>query len=207
MNANASQLDELGDLPADKRADRLRKLLVADEQVRMGALLLGVACAERAWRYWADEFPDDDGPLRFLRYLAGDPRHVDRSVEVLSRLRRLHGRLDELLSADDPPTRAIAAGFAVWAAARDLVADGGSSSIAVSEHETDPYDWSPCFYASATEAAGAVWEEGSDPGARRAFWTWYIGDAAVAAAAKTMATAETQISASVIGDPSRRETI
>jgi hypothetical protein len=182
---NRSQLwtfiDDRGDLPAPTRLQVLRGLLLHEGDLSGLETALGMQCAERVWGYWTDVFPGDDSPIRLLRYLQ---TYLDRSSTVRSQVSQLRGRLDVLLSLDHPPMRAVAAGFAVWAACRDLAFGRDADAPLVSEYEADPLDWSPCFYASIAVAGGASWEANSDASARRGFWMWFLAEAADLAEAR-----------------------
>lgn len=70
------------------------------------------------------------------------------------------------------------AGFAYISAVNSVLYDINFDTLSIPEIESDPDDWTACFYASISYCGGATWEEGvGDDLKRREFWQWFLNDA------------------------------
>jgi hypothetical protein len=97
------------------------------------------------------------------------------------RLGILRTHLDNIYAPEPPYGPAFAAGMACWVVASEAVTGESYEVDAAHEREFDPDYWPPCFFASAAEAGGAVWEQGASPDRRAGFWRWYLLQAVPAA--------------------------
>lgn len=173
-------INSSGELPLRVRnrlKQSLRQLLGDEVDFRLVWGELQVRCARYSQWIWKGAFPRDADPIEFAeRCLASAlEKETQPSLQDLARLRtNLENKL--LMGGEHFP--AVYAGFAGWAAARDILGGPGDVREADSEVSVDPQDWDACFFASIAVAGGATWEEvAADSNRRRAFWQWYLNDA------------------------------
>jgi hypothetical protein len=165
-----ARIDSRGELPRSTRIELRRLLTDADGEAAWASI--EATCARHVRHHWDLRFGQQSEPWDLL----------DDAVEAkLSgadwRFGGCHTMLlDALAGPDLRPTYAgFAAYMAAWVTAmHPAPVDGGS------ELEIEVDDWDACFWASLAACGGAVWEEPpvSDDSQRRAFWEWYLAEAA-----------------------------
>lgn len=168
-NAHA-RIDSRGELPLPVRMELRRLLTDGDGGAAWAAL--EAACARHVRHHWDVRFGHQSEPWDLL----------DDAVraKVSGASWRFGACHTMLLDAEvGPDFRATSAGFAAYRAAwvtamHPAPVDGGS------ELEIEVDDWDACFWASLAACGGAVWEEksASVDSQRRAFWEWYLKEAA-----------------------------
>lgn len=175
----ASQaITEQGELPLPVRdglKSALRRLCASDEVFfrLWGRLQLG--CAQYSHWVWRRQFPNDPDPVQFAENCLQQRCAQESALVELAHLRK---SLDDKLLLGPDVFPAVYAGFAGWAAARDMLGGPRATGLAQSELDVDPQDWDACFQASIAVAGAATWEDGGgDREQRRQFWRWYLTEA------------------------------
>jgi hypothetical protein len=184
-----AQIQEDGELPLQVRrrlVEHATELLGAGQLFRVA---LSCICAKRAWPIWEDAFPDEPAPMAMAERALAMVTERRRSGPTVGDqdVLRLKSYLDDKLLLGDEYFRAVYAGFAAWAVARDAVEVQPVPSVVsdgYSERDVPPEEWDACFFASLAEAGGAIWENNTSESDRRRFWAWYLTDAIPRAAVK-----------------------
>jgi hypothetical protein len=163
----AAALPRDGELPYPERR-RIRQAIAAQSQDAL--IRLEANCARHSFPVWEAAVPDDRRPLNLLN------EALDRSQNsaLTTEWQLLKTSLDDMFELGDDFFPAIYAGFACWAAVRDVIGHIPKEPDVNSEIDIDPELWSPCFFASLAVSRGATWEPGSDPDQRRRYWEWYL---------------------------------
>lgn len=182
------EIDAAGELPLGARR-RLRKSLenlLPDEDRNKFGVLLGLACAKRAWPVWRTAFPSESQPIGLAEAAASSIKNVGAiSGPSENEFTVLKANLDNKFLLGSEYFSAIYAGFACWAVTRDAIfQDSGSGVYGDSELRVSPEDWDPCFFASLAVAGGAIWEGNERSDIRHEFWRWYLECAVPEAFAK-----------------------
>jgi hypothetical protein len=163
----AAALPSHGELPYQERR-RIRQKIAAQSPESLTQL--EVMCAQHSLPVWQARFPDNLCPRKLL----DEASHQPQKSSLVSEWQLLKTNLDDLFEMGDEFFPAIYAGFAYWAAARDLIGCQPAEPDVSSELEIDPELWSPCFFASLAVAGGAVWESVGQATQRRDYWEWYL---------------------------------
>jgi hypothetical protein len=126
---------------------------------------------------WEVERPGDEAPHQVLAVarLALNDEVSEREAKTAAG--RLWGRTENLTQLVGDPHRlwvGFAASKAVDVALYDEVFDGDHPDATRTSFGLDLFELDLAFTISVAVADGAPWEDGSDPGARRAFWTWWL---------------------------------
>ena len=169
-------ISEDGELPLWKRYS-LRDLLKRNNDLERWHVLESIS-AHKVEEIWEQHFPSSRFPIELLRIADSVMVGADDVGQLGKLLLETKSALDEKLLLGEQYFRAVYAGFASWAAARNVVY--GSPTISdhsSSEMDIDPEQWDASFYASLAWAGGAVWEEVGDAGKRREFWIWFLNEA------------------------------
>lgn len=169
-----------GDLPLPIR-DRLKELvrrLSSNEQAFAHVWAqLQVKSARHVRSIWLDRFPQDAEPILFAEQCFEHRLDAERTSDRRG-LADLRTELDNKLLLGEGYFPAVYAGFAAWAAARDILAGPRPTGLGGSEFTVDPLDWDACFLASIAVAGAATWEaNGGDTRRRRGYWEWYLSEA------------------------------
>jgi hypothetical protein len=176
-----NSIDENGELPFQKRRwlQQSLKGMAAGGKENVVWLALEAICAHKVQHIWEEQIPSERAPVDLLS--AADRCLVNAgNAEALSPLMpEVKSVLDNKLLLGPDYFQAVYAGFACWAAARNVVyGTPDHLNQFHSELEFDPELWDACFYASLACAGGAVWEEGvGNSHERREFWNWFIVEA------------------------------
>jgi hypothetical protein len=175
-------IGENGELPFLKRRwlhEYLKQQVATEKKENAVWLALENISAHRTQDIWEHQFPSEHGPLEVLEIADNYLVTGDRTESLHTKVPEVKSILDDKLLLGPDSFRAVYAGFACWAAARN-VAYGGQQTAndGDSELEIDPEQWDASFYASLAYAGGAVWEEkAGNPDKRRQFWIWFICEA------------------------------
>ena len=167
-----------GELPLPDRM-KIRRALQTGEEAEPDETrwcLLEIATARKVLPIWQASFPQVNFPIRLLDMAEHQLRLAcpDPALEPLFREAKTF--FDSSIAED--LLDAISAGFACWAAARNVLYGCQELVEISSELELDIEDWDASFFASCACSGGAVWEESrGNPVQRREFWLWYIAEA------------------------------
>jgi hypothetical protein len=176
------EIDTAGELPLATRR-RLKEDLIGrlpgDGNALRFIAALGLTCAKQVWPVWRTAFPAEFRPMRLAEAVVSsvNQRNVS-AVSAEEEFSSVKTDLDNKLLLGPAYFRAIFAGFACWAVARDVLT--WNSRLVVqgdNELQVSPEDWDPCFFASLAKTGKAVWEGNEESGVRREFWTWYLTSA------------------------------
>jgi hypothetical protein len=126
-------------------------------------------------------FPGDNTPQQIVstaeRYL---DQHLDRAV-VKRTIADYSGWLENLLLTYEEHGSAIEVGSCalqvLHLAYRDYAFNPDNINVLLAEGNIDPDELDPAYFAAAAYAEGTVWDEGSDPSKRWAFWRWWLDEA------------------------------
>ncbi|HSE15781.1 MAG TPA: Imm5 family immunity protein [Pyrinomonadaceae bacterium] len=164
-------IDENGELPLVKRY-ALRDLLKQDRWYMLESI-----SAHKVQNIWERQFPSDRFPTELLRIADSSLIEANDAGLLGQMLSESKAALADKLLLGQEYFCAVYAGFASWAAARNVVYGSPIISDASSEIDIDPDEWDASFYASLAWSGGAVWEQVADSDKRKEFWIWFINDA------------------------------
>jgi hypothetical protein len=149
---------------------------------------LAVCAARFVLPYWEELLPEDQHPHDLLDQVMLYSQGRAGEDTIIRGLNDLWTEKDNLLHRGFDCCTFVAAA-AARAAAMALV-DARFASPRVDairdDREVDPLHQDAAFYASVVCAGGYPWDPGVSAAARKAFWEWYLLDAAPAAWALTL---------------------
>ena len=175
-------IDENGELPLLKRYWLGELLQSHNDQDIDPWLALESISAHKVQDIWKQYFASEQFPIEVLSIAdsliisGGDTSHMEKL------LAESKTALDNKFLLGEDYFQGVYAGFAMWAAARNVAYGNEIDDEASSEMDLEPEEWDASFFASMAWAGGAVWEgEIADSDKRREFWTWFINEALPAA--------------------------
>lgn len=140
---------------------------------------LAIESARRVQDVYKSRWPQTDEPIKALALAdeyqrSGFPKEKEKALE--GSILESQTVLDNLLSKGID-SASIYAGYAAnTAAATALYDESGldEDTEEVEDSDIDPYEYDAAFYASATVAGAAPWDEDANTDALAEFWTWYL---------------------------------
>jgi hypothetical protein len=139
---------------------------------------VAIKAIEKVLPMWSAAFPTEQSPREALDVAQGflDGRRSEKETEHAhsvwwSLSEDLHERVD-----GDPVEISVGYGAALTALAAGWDGVFGLDEISedATDEDVDAFDHDPMFWAAATYANGATWEQRSDVALRRAFWQWWL---------------------------------
>jgi hypothetical protein len=171
-----------GQLLRGRRQAILRALGDGDQGRARRARLAG-RTAERVLGLWEDERPGDREPTRAISLIEPVLTGTADATDATRVAGELWAHVDNLIltaGREAPLHAGYAASRALMAALRDEPLDAPGGDPQASDQGRDPRRLDTAFIASGAVAGGPPWQPGTDPDARRAFWTWWLDQAAAA---------------------------
>jgi hypothetical protein len=142
-------------------------------------IALALAAAERVRPIWERRYPKNPLWRKVTATIGQVVRGELKLPAALERFDEYWAEITDLATNDPSPE--IAAGFAIVQALGTAIVDEKFDPGAIDpkrEDGDDPMDFDAAVYAESAEAGGMPWDDDANGDHRRAFWRWWLGEAA-----------------------------